>query len=199
MLFIQSCLTLCLPMDCSTPSFPVHSPSPGVCPNSSIDSVMPSNHLILSPTSPPAYNLSQHQGLSQWVGCSHEMAKVLEASTSAPVLPINIQDWFPLGLVKETLKSLLQHHSSSENISSLLLSLLFSLTITSTHNYWKNHRSEYTDLCIVCHCFWVFPIYLGWNDGLDAVILDFWMLSQLFHSPLSPSSKSSLVPLCFLP
>ena len=45
------------------------------------DAIQPSHPL--SPTSPPAYNLSQHQGLSQWVGCLHEMlwhemAKVLE-------------------------------------------------------------------------------------------------------------------------
>ena len=45
----------------------------------STESMMPSNHLIpLSPPSPPALNLSQHQGLFQWVGCLHQVAKVLE-------------------------------------------------------------------------------------------------------------------------
>ena len=44
----------------------------------SIESVMPSNHLILSSPSPPAFNLSQHQGLFQWVSSSHQVAKVLE-------------------------------------------------------------------------------------------------------------------------
>ena len=47
-----------------------------------------------------------------------------------------------------------------------------------------------------------FPTYLPWSDGgLDAMILVFGMLSlrQLFHSPLSPSSSHSLVPLRFLP
>ena len=43
----------------------------------SIESVMPSNHLLSSP-SPPALNLSQHQGLFQWVSSSHQVAKVLE-------------------------------------------------------------------------------------------------------------------------
>ena len=44
----------------------------------SIESVMPSNHLILChPPSPPAFNLSQHQGLFQWVSSSHQVAKVL--------------------------------------------------------------------------------------------------------------------------
>ena len=44
----------------------------------SIPSVMPSNHLILSSPSPPAFNLSQHQGLFKWVSSSHQVAKVLE-------------------------------------------------------------------------------------------------------------------------
>ena len=43
----------------------------------SIESVMPSNHLIFCP-SPPAFNLSQHQGLFKWVSSSHQVAKVLE-------------------------------------------------------------------------------------------------------------------------
>ena len=46
---------------------------------------------------PPAYNLSQDQGLFQWVSSLHQVAKVLEFQASASVLPMNIQDWFPLG------------------------------------------------------------------------------------------------------
>ena len=51
----------------------------------------------------------------------------------------------------------------------------------------------------VCHCFLCFPIYFPWSDGNDAMILVFWMLSlsQLFHSPLSLSSRGSLVVLWF--
>ena len=45
----------------------------------SIESVMPSNHLpLLSSPSPPTFNLSQHQGLFQWVSSSHQVAKILE-------------------------------------------------------------------------------------------------------------------------
>ena len=44
----------------------------------SIELVMPSNHLILCPPSPPALNLSQHQGHFQWVSPLHQVAKVLE-------------------------------------------------------------------------------------------------------------------------
>ena len=56
----QSCPTLCDPMDCSTPGFPVHPQLPDLLKLMSIDLVMPSNHLLFP--SPPALNLSQHQG-----------------------------------------------------------------------------------------------------------------------------------------
>ena len=82
----------------------------------SIALVMPSNHLILSPSFPPALSLSQHQGLFQWVGSSLQMAKVLELhlqhySSNEYSGLISIRtDWFDLLTVQGTLKSLLQHH-----------------------------------------------------------------------------------------
>ena len=48
----------------------------------------------------------------------------------------------------------------------------------------------------------IFPIYLPWSDGIrfhDLHYFECWVLSQLFHSPLSPSSRGSLAPLQFLP
>ena len=91
----QSYLTLCNPIDCSTPGFPAlhqllelaqtHVHRVG-------DAIQPS-HPLLSP-SPPAFNLSQHQGLFQWVGSSHEVARVLELQLQHQ----SFQDWFPLGL-----------------------------------------------------------------------------------------------------
>jgi len=62
----------------------------------SIESVMPSSHLILSSPS-PAPSPSQHQGLFQWVNSLHEVAKSIGVSASASVLPMNTQDWSPLG------------------------------------------------------------------------------------------------------
>ena len=47
---------------------------------------------------PPTFNLSQHQGLFQWVSSSHQMAKLL-VSASTSVLPMNTQDWSPLGWI----------------------------------------------------------------------------------------------------
>ena len=53
---------------------------------------------------------------------------------------------------------------------------------------------------IVFHCSHCFPIYIPWSGGTRCHDLSFWMLSfKLFHSPLSPSSRGSLVPLYFLP
>ena len=57
------------------------------------DAIQPS-HPLSSPS--PAFNLSQHQGLFQWVSSLHQVAKILDISTSASVLPMNVQDWFPL-------------------------------------------------------------------------------------------------------
>ena len=69
------------------------------------------------------------------------------ASGLASVLPMSIQDWSPLGwtgwipAVQGTLKSLLQHHSSKASILSAL-SFLYSPTLTSIHDYWKNHSLD---------------------------------------------------------
>ena len=96
--FTQSCLTLCNPMDGSTPGFPVlHHPLELAQTHVHCvgDAIQPSHPL--SPSSPPAFNLSQHQGLFQWISSSHQVAKGLGVSASASVLPMNIQDWFPLG------------------------------------------------------------------------------------------------------
>ena len=73
------CLTLCDPMDCSTPGFPAHHQllEPTQTHVHRVgDGIQPS-HLLSSP-SPPAFNLSQNQGLFQWVSSLHQMAKVLE-------------------------------------------------------------------------------------------------------------------------
>ena len=64
----------------------------------SIELMMPSNHLVLSSSSPLAFNLSQHQGLFQRVGSFVSGGQRIGASASASILPMDIQSWFPLGL-----------------------------------------------------------------------------------------------------
>ena len=75
----QSCLTLCNPMNPSTPGLPVHYQLPEFTQthvHRVSDAIQPS-HPLSSP-SPPAPNPSQHQSLFQWVNSSHEVAEVLE-------------------------------------------------------------------------------------------------------------------------
>ena len=75
----QSCLTLCAPMNRSTPGLPVPHQLPEFTQTHAHrvgDAIQPS-HPLSSP-SPPAPNPSKHQGLFQWVNSSHEVAKVLE-------------------------------------------------------------------------------------------------------------------------
>ena len=82
-------------VDCSTPGLPVHHQLLEFTQTHVHrlgDAIQPS-HPLLSP-SPPAFNLSQHQGLFQGVSSSHQVAKVL---ASASVLLMNIQGWSPLG------------------------------------------------------------------------------------------------------
>ena len=75
----QPCLTLCDPMNRSTPGLPVHHQLPEFTQthiHRVSDAIQPSHHG--SSPSPPAPNLSQHQGIFQWVNSSSEVPKVLE-------------------------------------------------------------------------------------------------------------------------
>ena len=94
----QSCLTLYSLMDCHTPDFPVLHQLLELAQTHIhwVDDAIQPSHPLLSP-SPPAFNLSQHQGLFQWVSSSHQVAIVLDFSFS--ISPsVNIQDWSPLEL-----------------------------------------------------------------------------------------------------
>ena len=75
----QSCTTLCDPMDCSMLGFPVHHqlPEPTQTHVHWVGDPIEPSHPLLSP-SPPAFNLSQHQGHFQWVSSLHQVAKGLE-------------------------------------------------------------------------------------------------------------------------
>ena len=93
----ESCPTLCDPIDCSTPGLAVYHQLPEFTQTHVhwvSDAIQPS-HPLLS-LSPPTFNLSQHQGIFKWVSVLHQVAKVF-VSASASVLPMNIQNWFPLG------------------------------------------------------------------------------------------------------
>ena len=94
----QSCLTLCDSMDFRMSGLPVHHQIPelGQTHVHWVSDAIQSSHPLSSP-SPPAFNLSQHQRLFQGVSSLQQVAKILEFPASASVLPMNNQDWFPLG------------------------------------------------------------------------------------------------------
>ena len=130
----QSCPTLCDPMDYSTPGLPVHHQLPEFTQahvHRDSDTIQLS-HPLPSP-SPPAFNLSQHQGLFQWVNFLHEVAKGLEFQ-----LQYQFFQWiFRIHFLQDSLvglpcspgnlKSLLQHHSSKASIIWLSAFFIFQL------------------------------------------------------------------------
>ena len=106
-------------MDCSTPGFPVHHQLLEFAQTHVhwISDIVQPSHPLSCP-SLPAFNSSQHQGLFQWVGSSHQVAKVLELQLQHQFFQWIFRltsfriDWLDLLAVQGTLKSLLQPHSS---------------------------------------------------------------------------------------
>ena len=109
----------------------------------SIESVMPSNHLILcrpllllSSIFPSIRVFSNESALRiRW---PKYWSFSFSISPSNSGLMFFRMDWLDLLAVQGTLRSLLQHHSSKASIL-LVLNLLYGLTLTSIHDYWKNH------------------------------------------------------------
>ena len=111
------------PHDCSIPGFPVHHqlPKPTQTHVHGVSDAIQPSHSLSSP-SPPTLNLSQHQGLFQWVGFSDHMVKVLEFQLQrqffheySGLISFRI-DRLDLLAVQGALKSLLQHHGSKASI-----------------------------------------------------------------------------------
>ena len=108
----QSCPTLCNSIDCSVSGLPVHHQLPEftqIHVHRVGDAIQPSHPL--SSLSPPAFYLSQHQGLFQWVSSLHQVAKVLKCQLqhqsfqwNSGLISFRI-DWFDLLAVQGTLKS----------------------------------------------------------------------------------------------
>ena len=141
----QSCLTLCDPINHSTPGLPVHHQLPETTQNMSIESVMPSNHLILCcpllllPSIFSSIRVFSNESALciRWPKC-WSFSFNISPSSEHPGLISFRMDWLDLLAVQGTLKSFLQHHSS-KSINSLVLSFLYSPTLTSIHDHWKNH------------------------------------------------------------
>ena len=139
-------------MDYNTPGFPVHHQHLEFAQTHIywVGDAIKSSHLLSSP-SPPAFILSQHQGIFQWVSSSHQMAKVLEFQlqhqsfqwifrtdflcdwlVGSPCSPRDSQESSPTPQIK--------------SVNFLVFSLIYSPALTSIHYYWKNHSFDKMDL-----------------------------------------------------
>ena len=146
---IESCLTLC-----EHARLPRPSPAPGACSNScpSSQSCHPTSSASDIPFSCclQSFPASGSFPMSQFFTSGSQS---IGPSASASILPMNNQDWLPLGLT--VLISLQFPRDSQESSpapqfkgsSSSTHSLLYGPTLTSIHDYWKNHSFDYTDLC----------------------------------------------------
>ena len=124
----RSCPTLCDPMDCSMSVFPVHHHSWSLLKLISIESVMPSNHLILChplllPSIFPSISIFSNGPalLIRWPKYGSFSFNISPSNEYSGVISFRM-DWLDLLAVQGTLKSLLQHHSSALSLIIHLLS-----------------------------------------------------------------------------
>ena len=141
----QSCLTLCDPMDCSTPGFPVLYHFPEFLKFMAIESLMPSNHFIfcrpflLLPSIFPCIRVFPNKLVllcirwpKYWsfsISSSNEYSGLISFRMDwSPYSPRNSQESSPTPCFK--------------SINSSVLSLLYGPTLTVIHDYWKNHSLD---------------------------------------------------------
>ena len=118
----------------------------------SIESVMPSNHLILChplllpPSIFPSIRVFSKESVlcSKWPKYWSFSFNISSSNEYSGLILFRI-DWLDLLAVQGTLKSLLQHRSSKSINSSVLT--LYGSTLTSIHDYWENRSFDYRDLC----------------------------------------------------
>ena len=144
---IQSCSTLCNPMDCSTPGLPVHHQLQGftqIHVHWVGDVIQPSYPLSLP--SPPTFNLSQHQSLSNESALCIGWPKYwsfsfnISPSSEHPGLISFRLDW--LHSLQSKGHARVSSTPQFKSINSAALSFLYSSTLTSMHDYWKNHSLD---------------------------------------------------------
>ena len=127
---------------------PCPSPAPGACSNSCLLSLW--WHATILSSVIPFSSCLQFFPASRSFPMSQLFppgGQSFGASASTSVLPMNIQDWFPLGWtgwISLQSKGLSRVFSNNtvQSINSLVLSFLYSPTLTSIHNYWKNHTFD---------------------------------------------------------
>ena len=200
----KSCLTLCDPMDSSTPTPLSSTTSCHLLKFMSIESVILSNSLIFCLPLSFCFQYFPASGSFQWVHSLHQVAKVLElqhqsfqwifrtdfhydGQVGSPCSPRDSQESSPTPQFK--------------SISSSALNFLYSPTLTSIHDYWKNHSFDEMDLCWQSnvsafeYTVWLVITFLprgkclliSWLQSSSAVILESPKIKSLTVSTVSPS------------
>ena len=142
-------------MDCSMPGFPAHHQLLELAQTHVhwVGDVTQPSH-PLSPPSPPAFNLSQHQCLFQWVSSSRQMAKILELQLQHQSFQWIFRTDFLLDWLVWSCSPRDSQDSSPtpqfKSSNSSALSFLYGPILTAIYDYWKNHSFDYTDLCWQC-------------------------------------------------
>ena len=147
------CPALCNPMDFSTPGSPSSTVSQSLLKSMSIELVMLFNHLILCCPLPfmplvfPSIRVFSNESALciRWLKCWSFSFSIIPSNEYSRLISFRI-DWFDLLVVQGD-----SHESSPapqfKSINSLALSILYGPTLTSVHDYWKNHSFDYMNLC----------------------------------------------------
>ena len=143
----QPCPTVCDPTTRSTSGIAVHHQLPEFTKPMSIESMMPSNHLILCrsllllPSIFPSIRVfSNESALIRWPEYWSFILNISPSSEHPGLISFRM-DWLDLLAVQGTLKSILQHHSSKASILPRS-AFFYSPTVTSIHDHWKNHSLD---------------------------------------------------------
>ena len=147
-LVAQSCPALCDPMNCSTPGFPVLHHLPELARLMSIESVMPSNHLIvcrpllLLPSIFPSIRVFSNESVLciKWPKYWSFSFSISPSNVYSGLISLRI-DWFDFITIQGTLQESFPI-SQFKSINSSVLSFLYSPTLTSIHDYWKNQSLD---------------------------------------------------------
>ena len=137
---------------CPSPTARVYS---NLCPLSQWGHPIISSSAIPFSSHLQSFSPSRSFPMSQFIASGGQSIGV---SAPASVLPMSIQDWFPLGLTIWSLCCPRKSQESSpipqfKSINSFVLSFLYSSTLTSIHDYWKNHSFDQTDL------YWLYLLF----------------------------------------
>ena len=135
-------------MDCNTPGFPVHRQLPEFTQTHVhyVSDAIQSSHPLSSPSIFPSIRVFSNESVLciRW--------QSIGVSATASVLPMNIQDWFPLGWtgwisLQSKRLSRVFSNTTVQKHQFFSAQFFYSPTFTSIHDYWKNHSFYWLDLC----------------------------------------------------